>query len=67
MFSKISEEHIEEYEKNYPRKSKRPCEYACKSTDTKETTGITNGSSCIEMDTGKVFMFDQDTSTWYEL
>ena len=31
---------------------------ACLSTDAKPTSGILNGSSLIEMDTGKVFFYD---------
>lgn len=42
------------------------------STDTKPTTtidgmGIPNGSVYTEVDTGKTYMFDKDTSTWYEV
>lgn len=40
---------------------------ACLSTDTKPTTGIANGSKCIEMDTGKTFMFNEEDSEWEEL
>lgn len=42
-------------------------EAACLSTDTKPTTGIANGSSCIEMDTGDVYMFNEASSTWVKL
>lgn len=42
-------------------------EAACLSTDTKPTTGIANGSACIEMDTGKTFMFNEEDSEWEEL
>lgn len=38
-----------------------------KSTDNKPTTGIANSSSILEMDTGKVFFFDEETGTWGEL
>lgn len=37
----------------------------CKSTDSKPT-GVPNGSSLIEMDTGKVYFFDADSSQWLE-
>lgn len=44
------------------------------STDTKPTNAnleeggiIPNGSVFIEMDTGKVFMFDYDNQRWLEL
>lgn len=39
---------------------------ACLSTDTKPTDGIANGSVCIEMDTKKVFFFDEAASSWVE-
>ena len=38
-------------------------EAACLSTDTKPTDGIANGSACIEMDTGDVYMFNEASST----
>lgn len=37
------------------------------STDTKPTEHIHNGSTCIEMDTGKIYMFDEDNSLWREV
>lgn len=36
----------------------------CLSTDIKPTTGMTNGSSCIEIDTGNIYFFDGDSKTW---
>ena len=42
-------------------------EAACLSTDSKPTDGIANGSTCIEMDTGKIFMFNESGSAWVEL
>lgn len=42
-------------------------EAACLSTDAKPTDGIANGSTCIEMDTGKIFMFNEAGSAWVEL
>ena len=42
-------------------------EAACLSTDTKPTTGIANGSLCLEMDTGKIFAFNETASTWVEV
>ena len=42
-------------------------EAACLSTDTKPTTGIANGSLCLEMDTGKVYAFNEAASEWVEL
>ena len=41
-------------------------EGTCLSTDEKPTTGIFNGSKLMEMDTGKLFMFDAESSTWLE-
>lgn len=35
-----------------------------KSTDTKPTEGIPNGSTFTEIDTRQVFFFDGDTKTW---
>lgn len=52
--------------KNYDAK-KNLVELACLSTDTKPTDGIANGSACIEMDTGKIFMFNEAGSAWVEL
>lgn len=34
------------------------------STDKKPTKGIGNGSIFLEMDTGKVFMFNETNRTW---
>ena len=42
-------------------------EAACTSTDTKPTTGIANGSLCLEMDTGKIFAFNETASAWVEV
>ena len=36
------------------------------STDSKPTTGIVTGSSFVEVDTGKAYLFDEDSSTWDE-
>lgn len=41
-------------------------EGACLSTDTKPTTQIANGSCLIEMDTGKVFFYDEAGISWKE-
>ena len=37
------------------------------STDEKPTAGIDNGSVFIEIDTGKVFMFDLKNAEWKEI
>ena len=38
----------------------------CLSTDVKPTSGLANGSILIEMDTSKVFIFDEPNSLWRE-
>lgn len=42
-------------------------EYRGLSTDTKPTENVVNGSSFIEIDTGKVYLFDADGGTWNEI
>lgn len=42
-------------------------EYSGLSTDSKPTTGVFNGSTFLEMDTGRVFVFDATTLNWIEL
>lgn len=42
-------------------------ESVCLSTDAKPTTGIANGSLCLEMDTGKIYAFNEAGSTWVEI
>ena len=37
------------------------------STDTKPTEGIENGSIYIEIDTGKIFMYDAENQLWKEI
>lgn len=39
-------------------------EGSCNSADTKPTEGIYNGSKLVEMDTGNIYMFDQDSMSW---
>ena len=46
---------------------KNRIEAVCLSTDTKPTTGIANGSLCLEMDTGKIYAFNEAGSAWVEL
>ena len=41
-------------------------ESACLSTDSKPTM-FANGSMCIEMDTGKIYVLNEAGSTWVEL
>ena len=42
-------------------------EAVCLSTDSKPTDGIANGSLVIEMDTGKIYAFNEAGATWIEL
>lgn len=42
-------------------------ESVCLSTDAKPTDGIANGSVCLEMNTGKIFVFNEAGSAWVEL
>ncbi len=39
---------------------------ACLSTDDKPTQGILNGSCLIEMDSGKVYFYDEAGAIWRE-
>ena len=41
-------------------------ELAGLSTDSKPTTGIVTGSIFVEVNTGKVFLFNEASSTWVE-
>ena len=38
----------------------------CLSTDVKPT-GVPNGSTCIEIDTGTGYLFDGDSQDWIEI
>ena len=57
---RILTERAFDNEKNY-------IEAAGLSTDTKPTAGIITGSSFIEVDTGTVFVFDEEGGEWNEL
>lgn len=37
------------------------------STDAKPTAGLVTGSLFLEVDTGKVYAFDETTNTWNEM
>ena len=52
---------------HYAGNEKSHIEGACLSTDSKPTDGIANGSLVIEMNTGKIFMFNEAGSAWVEL
>lgn len=53
--------------REYANKDQSAKDYVCKSTDTKPTDGIVNGSMCLEMDTGKFYAFDAAGEQWVEL
>ena len=42
-------------------------EYAGLSTDTKPTAEVATGSTFQEVDTGKVFSYDEVSQTWIEI
>ena len=37
------------------------------SEDTKPTSGYANGSTFLEVDTGKIYLFNEDSSEWVEM
>ena len=37
------------------------------SGDSKPTTGYANGSTFLEVDTGKIYLFNESISSWVEL
>lgn len=39
----------------------------CLSTDTKPTEDVVNGSVLLEMDTSKIYMFDESGIQWMEV
>lgn len=41
-------------------------EGTCLSTDTKPTAGIVNGSKLMEIDTSKLYCFDEENTEWRE-
>ena len=52
----------------YANKELSAQDYVCLSTDAPlPTDGIVNGSMCLEMDTGKFYVFNEAGSTWIEL
>lgn len=42
-------------------------EAVCLADDSKPTTGIANGSMCLVMDNGKIYVFNEAASSWVEL
>ena len=47
-------------------KTCRSTEYYGKSSDTKPVDGVNNADIFYEMDTKKVFLFDEEKKTWLE-
>ena len=47
--------------------NKRYIEAAGLSTDSKPTSGIVTGSVFIEVNTGKVYLFDEASGSWQEV
>ena len=45
---------------------RRVKDYVCLSTDTKPV-GVSNGSMLLEMDTGKIYVFDEQNNNWIEI
>ena len=52
---------------HYAGNEKVYIEAACLAADSKPTDGIANGSLVIEMDTGKIYAFNEAGSAWVEL
>lgn len=42
-------------------------EFFGNSTDTKPTDNLVNGSTFVEVDTGKLFLFNEAASAWVEV
>lgn len=40
--------------------------YYCLSTDTKPIENVRNGTCLVEMDTGKIYFFDETSGDWLE-
>lgn len=53
--------------REYANKDQSAKDYVCLSTDEKPTDGITNGSMCLEMDTGTFYAYDAAGEQWIEL
>lgn len=52
---------------HYAGKEKCYIEGVCLTGDSKPTDGIANGSLVIEMDSGKIYAFNEAGSAWVEL
>lgn len=44
--------------------TRRLVQIACKAKDNKPINDIVTGSICIEVDTGNIFMFDEEGAQW---
>ena len=55
------------YRKDGISNNKNELEYRGLSTDTKPTQDIENGTIFIEIDTGKIYMYDLENQLWKEL
>lgn len=53
-------------ETTYPA-NKRYIEAFGLSTDSKPTTGLITGSTFVEVDTAKVYLFNESASAWVEV
>ena len=40
------------------------CEIFCLSTDTKPTEDVLTGSTACEVDTGDIYLFNEESATW---
>lgn len=63
MFSVMDESNV----RSNPNKHQTVKTYVCLHADTKPTQNIENGSTCLEMDTGDLYIFDKANSLWREL
>lgn len=55
------------YRKEGAIKDKQEVEYRGLSTDTKPIENVDNGTIFIEIDTGKIYMYDLENEQWKEL
>lgn len=55
------------YRKEGATYDKQEIEYRGLSTDEKPTENVENGTIFIEMDTGKIYMYDLENEEWKEL
>lgn len=66
MFTKIVKINGDDFCCVDGKKTSRRAEYYGLSTDTKPVDGVKNADIFYEMDTKKVFMFDEQNKTWLE-